>query len=147
MTVKILRFSIIQKHKTAVKKTVSQWCNNYLTSQWWKHLYWPSHSSRQSAFFQPKQVLIFFLFLHENICCGYSLEVPQWGTSNEYPQHIFSWRNKKNIYQIPFLIQSCGASLSVPQIDISGKKILQVTLQSICYNIYGQLLLLSTSYN
>ena len=24
-------------------------------------------------FFNPK-VLIFFLFLHENICCGYSLE-------------------------------------------------------------------------
>ena len=27
----------------------------------------------------------------------YSLEVPQWGTSNEYPQHMFSSRNKKNI--------------------------------------------------
>ena len=23
-----------------------------------------------------QKVLIFFLFLHENICCGYSLEVP-----------------------------------------------------------------------
>ena len=21
-----------------------------------------------------------------------------WGISNEYPQHMFSWRNKKNIY-------------------------------------------------
>ena len=40
---------------------------------------------------------IFFLFLHENICCGYSLEAPCRGTSNEYPQHAFSWRNKKNI--------------------------------------------------
>ena len=29
-----------------------------------------------------------FLFLHKNICCGYSLEVPQRGTSNGYPQHI-----------------------------------------------------------
>ena len=43
--------------------------------------------------------IIFFLFLHENICCGFSLEVPlhenvccgysfevPWrGTSNEYP--------------------------------------------------------------
>ena len=27
-------------------------------------------------FFNPK-VLIFFLFLHKNICCGYSLEAPQ----------------------------------------------------------------------
>ena len=27
----------------------------------------------------------------------YSLEVPRRGTSNEYPQHMFSSRNKKNI--------------------------------------------------
>ena len=40
---------------------------------------------------------MFFLFLHENICCGYSLEVPQWGTSNEYQQHTFSCGNKKII--------------------------------------------------
>ena len=25
----------------------------------------------------------FFLFLHKKICCGYSLEVPHQGTSNE----------------------------------------------------------------
>ena len=40
---------------------------------------------------------IFFLFLHKNRFCGYSLELPRWGNSNEYPQHMFSWRNKKNI--------------------------------------------------
>ena len=38
-----------------------------------------------------------FLFLHENKCLGYSLEAPQCGTSNEYPQHMFLWRNKENI--------------------------------------------------
>ena len=38
-----------------------------------------------------------FLFLHGNKCCGYSLEVPHWGTSNEYPQYMFPWRNKKTI--------------------------------------------------
>ena len=41
--------------------------------------------------------ITFFLFLHENICYGYSLEAPWRGTSNEYPQHMFLWRNKKNI--------------------------------------------------
>ena len=41
--------------------------------------------------------IIYFLFLHKNLCCGYSLEAPQQGASNEYPQHTFSWRNKKNI--------------------------------------------------
>ena len=30
---------------------------------------------------------IFFSFLHKNICCRYTLEVPQGGTSNEYQQH------------------------------------------------------------
>ena len=40
---------------------------------------------------------VVFLFLHKNICCGYSLEVPHRGTSNEYPQRMFLWRNKKNI--------------------------------------------------
>ena len=28
---------------------------------------------------------------------GYSLEAPHRGASNEYPQHMFLWRNKKNI--------------------------------------------------
>ena len=41
--------------------------------------------------------IIFFLFLHENICCGYSLEAPYQGASNEYLQHMFSWRDKKHI--------------------------------------------------
>ena len=36
---------------------------------------------------QKKYILIFFLFLHENIYCGYSLKVPQGGTSNEFPQN------------------------------------------------------------
>ena len=51
-------------------------------------------------------MLIFFLFLDENICCGYSLEAPHRGASNEYPQHMFSSRNKKNIMWIPPLICS-----------------------------------------
>ena len=38
----------------------------------------------------------FFLFLLQNICCGYSFELPWQGVSSEY-QHIFSSRNKNNI--------------------------------------------------
>ena len=41
--------------------------------------------------------VICILFLHENICCGYSLEAPPRGASNEDPQHMFSGRNKKKI--------------------------------------------------
>ena len=60
--------------------------------------------------FQSKHINI-FLFLKKkknNICCGYSLDLPHQGASNEYPQHIFSWRNKKNIYLLPTLVKIYG---------------------------------------
>ena len=49
-------------------------------------------TSIRCHFFTAKKVLIFFLFLNENIHCGYSLEAPHWGTSNEYLQCMFSSR-------------------------------------------------------
>ena len=30
------------------------------------------------------------------ILMGYSLESPRWGNCNEYLQHMFLWRNRKN---------------------------------------------------
>ena len=39
--------------------------------------------------------LIFFLFLHENIFCGYLLEAPWRGTSNEYHNICFCGEIKK----------------------------------------------------
>ena len=45
-------------------------------------------------FFYQKSIDI-FLFLPKNIWCGYSLQAPWQGASNEYPQHVFLWRNKK----------------------------------------------------
>ena len=49
------------------------------------------------VFFDQK-VLLIFLSSQKHICCRYSLEVHQRGHSNEYPQHLFPWENKKNIY-------------------------------------------------
>ena len=40
---------------------------------------------------------IFLIFAH-NIDCGFTLEPPQRGGSNEYPQSMFSSKNKKNMY-------------------------------------------------
>ena len=37
-----------------------------------------------------------FLIFAQNIDCGYLLEPPRWSGSNEYPQSMFSTRNKKN---------------------------------------------------
>ena len=35
----------------------------------------------------------------QNIDCGYSLEPPRWGGSNEYPQFmLLSWNKKNNRY-------------------------------------------------
>ena len=43
-----------------------------------------------------------FQVLHKNIWCGYSLELPHQGDSNEYPQHtcMFLWRNKEIISKL-----------------------------------------------
>ena len=42
-----------------------------------------------------RKILILFLFLLQNIHCGYTLEPPRRGGSNEYPQCIFWTKNKK----------------------------------------------------
>ena len=53
-------------------------------------------------------VYLFFLFLLQNIDCGYLLEPPRWrftqGGSNEYPQSMFWSKNKKNIKNFPVKI-------------------------------------------
>ena len=46
------------------------------------------HSSMGGAFFSSIKIY-FFLLLHKNICCGYSLEASRRDASNEYPQHMF----------------------------------------------------------
>ena len=43
-------------------------------------------------------MIVFFLILHKNICCWYSLEAPPRGASNEYTQHMFRGEIRKNIY-------------------------------------------------
>ena len=39
-----------------------------------------------------------FLIFAQNIDCGYTLEPPQRGGSNEYPQSMFWSKNKKIMY-------------------------------------------------
>ena len=35
----------------------------------------------------------YFSYFLKKTCCGYSLEAPHWGASNEYPQHMVSLIN------------------------------------------------------
>ena len=46
--------------------------------------------------FLDKKKSYIFLISAQSIHCGYSLEPPRRGGSNEYPQSIFLRRNKKN---------------------------------------------------
>ena len=46
----------------------------------------------------------FFLIFAQNIDCGYTLEPPRRGGSNEYPQSMFWSKNKKNIKIFPVKI-------------------------------------------
>ena len=46
--------------------------------------------------FQIKKNFDIFHISAQNIDCGYSLEPPRRGGSNEYPQSMFMSRNKKN---------------------------------------------------
>ena len=48
-------------------------------------------------------VYLFFLFLLQNIDCGYSLEPPRRGGSNVYPQSMFWSKNMKNMYTPAYL--------------------------------------------
>ena len=57
-------------------------------------IYWKFYHPKNESF-QMKNSK-FFPISAQNIDCGYSLEPPWRGGSNEYPQSMFLSRNKKN---------------------------------------------------
>ena len=57
-------------------------------------IYWKFYHQKNENF-QIKDSDIFHISA-QNIDCGYSLEPPRRGGSNEYPQYMFLNRNKKN---------------------------------------------------
>ena len=64
-------------------------------------------------FFQIKSTDIFLISPQKHML-WYSLEVPQRGTSNAYPQPMFSWRNyKKLLCGHPFYLELCVYGFTV----------------------------------
>ena len=57
--------------------------------------YTENFTTKKWQFFRQKNSDIFHISA-QNIDCGYSLEPPRRGGSNEYPQSMFLSRNKKN---------------------------------------------------
>ena len=61
-------------------------------------IYWKFYHTKMKNFRLKFRCLSCF---SQNIDCGYSLEPPQRGGSNEYPQSMFLSRNKKKKYVYP----------------------------------------------
>ena len=59
-----------------------------------------------------------FRISSQNIDCGYSLEPPRRGGSNEYPQSMFLSRNKKNN------VYSCKPQFYYIKVGLKGVKII-----------------------
>ena len=76
-----------------------------------------AHKKTES--FQIK-ILIFFHISAPNIDCGYSLEPPRRGGSNEYPQAMFLSRNKKNN------VYPCKPQFYYIKVGFKGVKIILV---------------------
>ena len=79
------------------------------------------HSSTEGTFFSRKVLRFFLIFPGNHIMRG---------TSNEYPQHVYSLRNKKHIIWTPFLIWRYKCGFSTPMHDQT------FTLENFKHNYY-----------
>ena len=70
-------------------------CVGITKTRLFKYMYIENFTNKKWQFFQIKNSDIFH-FSAKNIDCGYSLEPPRRGGSNEYPQSMFLSRNNKN---------------------------------------------------
>ena len=67
------------KNNDITKTRLFKYTENFTTKKW-------KFSEKNSDIFNN---------FAQNIDCGYSLEPPRWGGSNQYPQSMFLNRNKK----------------------------------------------------
>ena len=74
--------------------------------------------------FHIKKTVIFHISA-QNINCGYLLEPPRRGGSNEYPQSMFLSRNKKNN------VYPCKPQFYYMKVGFKGVKIIQVCFRDV----------------
>ena len=98
--------------------------------------------------FYPKNADIFLISQQKHML-WYSLEAPRQGTSNEYPQHMFSSINKKNIMWIPPLICSYGDKLEPLSywVDVQADPSLSWSYRSIVDFVLHWIILIRSSLN
>ena len=79
-------------------------------------IYWNFYHQKMKIFGGKKTDI--FHISAQNIDCGYLLELPHWGSSNEYPQSMFLSRNKKNnVY--PCKPQFCYIKVGFKDVNIT----------------------------
>ena len=62
------------------------------------------HSSELMIRQESRWIFHYFLIFQQKYMLWVLIRSVSWDTSNEYTQHIFSWRNKQNITSFLFLI-------------------------------------------
>ena len=92
-------------------------------------IYWKFYHQKMKI--SVKKSLIFFHISAQNLDCGYSLEPPQWGGSNEYPQSKFLNRNmKNNVYH-------CKPQFYYIKVGFKGSKLYRRVLVMFCHECFS----------
>ena len=86
----------VQTHKNVTLRKLAH-ANKNVTLRKLAHAIYRNFFGCKNQNFHRKNVDIFLIFA-QNIYCGYTLEPPHRGGSNEYPQSMFWSKNKKNRY-------------------------------------------------
>ena len=100
---------------------------NTVELQWLEH-WWPVYhglfelifeSLRNSSASSRKQIFrVIFLFYHEIVCCGYSLESPLRGDSNEYTQHTIFMKKIKKIPKLSLFASWPGIMINPQWLEL-----------------------------
>ena len=72
----------------------------------------------------------YFIYICSKAYCLYSLELPWWGSSNEYSQSMFSSRNKKNNEYL------CKPQFYYIKVGFKGVRIILVYFRDMCAYTY-----------
>ena len=102
--------------RTDVKTLFSNWSRGYSLRKHAIQIYWKFYHQKNENF-QIKNSDSFHISA-QNIDCGYSLEPPRRGGSNEYPQSMFLSRNKKNT------VYPCKPQFYYIKVGFKGVKII-----------------------
>ena len=81
---------------------------------------------------------LLFLFLNQNICCGYSKELSQWDSSFEHPKHTLKWVRKYLYIFTPIFFFFCltGPMLPyLPQYVQSALTVIWIISKHACFEI------------